>query len=154
MTTRPWGEGNLTIRLNNGRVVSRPYRKAISLVSRRLAERVDAEAPELETVPLGASSSPQTEVPQGESWDPTSGDLTETEITKTVAYEDMLLEDLRELVRARGLQVSGNKPDLIARLVADDDDMDLVGLSAEGDSSGASAEDEPHEDSASSDGDD
>lgn len=146
MPVQPWGQESLTIRLNSGRVVTRPYREAISLVSRRLAEMAtDEEAAELETVPL---EEPQTEAeePQAEPAEATSAE------EQANAYESMKLEDLRELSRQRNLAVSGNKPDLIERLVADDDDMDLVGLSAEAPASGASAEDEPHEGSATDDG--
>lgn len=150
MPVQPWGQESLTIRLNSGRVVTRPYREAISLVSRRLAVHLVAAqiAAGLETVPLEESQTEesQTEEPQTDPAEATSAE------EQANAYESMKLEDLRELSRQRNLAVSGNKPDLIERLVADDDDMDLVGLSAEAPASGASAEDEPHEGSATDDG--
>lgn len=156
MGTKPWGQGSLTVRMNDGRVVTRPYREAISLVSRRLAEQVSAEdeVVELETVPLDAPEPDPLEAATNsdEPHDiPGPNPMQSTE-EQRAAYDNLLLEDLRELTRQRGLPVSGNKPDLIERLVADDDDMDLVGLSAEAPASGASAEDEPHEGSATEDG--
>lgn len=152
MPIRPWGQGDLAIRMNDGRETVRPYREAMSLVGRRLAELVGPVEESGDVVPLNDPGQPET-------FDIAGPNPSMSGEEQEAVYEKLNLEELRELLRRRELPVSGNKPDLIERLLeadaaqADDDD-DLIGLSTDADASGASAEDEPRAEDSSDDGDD
>jgi len=62
-------------------------------------------------------------------------DISETEVTVTVEesaepdptdpYEGLLREDLKKLLDERGLPTSGNKPELVARLLAADEEAEV-----------------------------
>lgn len=116
----------MTIKLNDGQIVTRPYREAVSLLSRRLADVVDSGETE-DFVPL------QKEV---------------TETTRT--FDDLNKDELIERAKEMDLPVYGTKAELIERIndrlsatTVEDDLDDLVG---------ASPEDVPGEDSDDSDG--
>lgn len=116
----------MTIKLNDGQIVTRPYREAVSLLSRRLADVVDSGETE-DFVPL------QKEV---------------TETTRTL--DDLNKDELIERAKEMDLPVYGTKAELIERIndrlsatTVEDDLDDLVG---------ASPEDVPGEDSDDSDG--
>ncbi|HEX6681158.1 MAG TPA: SAP domain-containing protein [Candidatus Limnocylindrales bacterium] len=115
----------MTIKLNDGQIVTRPYREAVSLLSRRLADVVDSGETE-DFVPL------QKEV---------------TETTRTL--DDLNKDELIERAKEMDLPVYGTKAELIERIndrlsatTVEDDLDDLVG---------ASPEDVPGEDSDDSD---
>lgn len=116
----------MTIKLNDGQIVTRPYREAVSLLSRRLADVVDSGETE-DFIPL------QKEV---------------TETTRTL--DDLNKDELIERAKEMDLPVYGTKAELIERIndrlsatTVEDDLDDLVG---------ASPEDVPGEDSDDSDG--
>lgn len=115
----------MTIKLNNGQIVTRPYREAVSLLSRRLADPVLVEEAE-DFVPLE--------------------EVDETDRTLDDLNKDELIERAKEM----DLPFYGTKADLIERIndrlsatTVEDDLDDLVG---------ASPEDVPGEDSDNSDG--
>lgn len=99
----------MTIKLNNGEVVTRPYREAVSLLSRRLAYPVE----EAETlVPLESPAEP--------------------------SLEDLNKDELIERAKEMDLPFYGTKADLIERIndqlsatTVEDDLDDLVGASPE-----------------------
>jgi hypothetical protein len=128
MTNEP-----MTIKLNTGEVVTRPYREAVSLLSRRLADHVPEDEA---TVPLDID--PQTPV---DSTDRTLEDLTKPELV--------------ELAKEHDLPVYGTKDDLIERLMSQTDDDQLSATTVDDDLDdlvGATPEDVPGEDSDDSDG--
>lgn len=99
----------MTIKLNDGQIVTRPYREAVSLLSRRLADVVEDSGEAL--VPL-------------EETDRTLDDLN----------KDELIERAKEM----DLPVYGTKAELIERIndrlsatTVEDDLDDLVGASPE-----------------------
>lgn len=112
----------MTIKLNDGQIVTRPYREAVSLLSRRLADVVEDS---------------------GEALVP----LEETDRT----LDDLNKDELIELAKEHDLPVYGTKADLIERLMSQTDDDDrLSATTVEDDLDdlvGASPEDVPGEDS-------
>lgn len=123
----------MTIKLNNGEVVTRPYREAVSLLSRRLAYPVGADEAE-DFVPL------------------------EEETHGLPVLDDLTKPELIELAKEHDLPVYGTKDDLIERLMSqtdEDEDDRLSATTVEDDLDdlvGASPEDVPGEDSDDSDG--
>lgn len=116
----------MTIKLNDGQIVTRPYREAVSLLSRRLADVVDSG--------------------ETEDFVPLQKEVTETDRTLDDLNKDELIERAKEM----DLPVYGTKAELIERIndrlsatTVEDDLDDLVG---------ASPEDVPGEDSDDSDG--
>lgn len=111
----------MTIKLNDGQIVTRPYREAVSLLSRRLADVVDSG--------------------ETEDFVPLQKEVTETDRTLDDLNKDELIERAKEM----DLPVYGTKAELIERIndrlsatTVEDDLDDLVG---------ASPEDVPGEDS-------
>lgn len=86
---------SMWIRMNNGDVVERPYREAVRLLSRRMADA--AEAPtEAATIPLDP--------------EPNDRDLS--------PYADAYTKDeLVDLAKSNDLPTAGNKADIVARLL-------------------------------------
>lgn len=111
----------MTIKLNDGQIVTRPYREAVSLLSRRLADPVPAETEDF--VPLDEPA----------------------DDTEASTLDDLNKDELIERAKGMDLPVYGTKAELIERIndrlsatTVDDDLDDLVG---------ASPEDVPGEDS-------
>lgn len=118
----------MTIKLNDGQIVTRPYREAVSLLSRRLADVVDVEETE-DFVPL-------EEV---------------TETTRTL--DDLNKDELIERAKEMDLPVYGTKAELIERISAENDRLSATTVEDDlDDLVGASPEDVPGEDSDDSDG--
>ena len=118
----------MTIRLNNGQIVTRPYREAVSLLSRRLADVVDSGETE-DLVPLE--------------------EVTETDRTLDDLNKDELIERAKEM----DLPFYGTKADLIERISAEDDRLSATTVEDDlDDLVGASPEDVPGEDSDDFDG--
>lgn len=119
----------MTIKLNDGQIVTRPYREAVSLLSRRLADVVDSGETE-DFVPL------QKEV---------------TETTRTL--DDLNKDELIERAKEMDLPVYGTKAELIERISAENDRLSATTVEDDlDDLVGASPEDVPGEDSDDSDG--
>lgn len=116
-------DNTMWVKLNNGDVVERPYREAVRLLSRRLAD--PAEVPEVETVPL--------DDPMG---DPAVAALVD-EFSKS---------ELVDLAEKNDLPTSGNKPDLVARLLAANVELSAAPVA------GATPEDVPVESADAADG--
>lgn len=86
--------------MNSGEVVERPYREAVRLLSRRMADA--AEAPtDAGVIPLDP--------------EPVAGDAGE-ESVKTL--DDLTKAQLVDFARDQGLPTTGNKQELIDRLSA------------------------------------
>jgi len=114
------------IKLNTGEVVERPYREAVRLLSRRLADVATDEEREA----AGG------EAPAGEPVD-------------TAAYEEAYSGDeLRDLAKTNDLATSGNKGELVARLLEANVELSTGEAPA---SSGATPEDVPGENVSSPD---
>lgn len=121
----------MTIRLNDGQIVTRPYREAVSLLSRRLAHPVPAEE-----VPVPLDE---------EDFVP----LEETDRT----LDDLNKDDLIERAKEMDLPFYGTKADLIERISAENDRLSATTVEDDlDDLVGASPEDVPGEDSDDSDG--
>lgn len=88
---------SMWIRMNSGDVVERPYREAVRLLSRRMAD--PAEAPtEAVTIPLDP--------------EPAAGDR------DLSSYADAYTKDeLVDLAKKNDLPTAGNKADLVERLL-------------------------------------
>lgn len=136
------------IKLNTGEVVERPYREAVRLVSRRLADptlpsKAD-ETPADDTPPANEpSSAPAVDQATGDDGDAPvpSGDV--------AAYEAAYSKDeLVELAKTNDLPTSGNKGELVARLL--DANVELSTGEAPA-PSGATPEDVPGENVSSPD---
>lgn len=118
----------MTIKLNDGQIVTRPYREAVSLLSRRLADVVDSGETE-DFVPLE--------------------EVTETDRTLDDLNKDELIERAKEM----DLPFYGTKADLIERISAENDRLSATTVEDDlDDLVGASPEDVPGEDSDDSDG--
>lgn len=118
----------MTIKLNDGQIVTRPYREAVSLLSRRLADVVDVEKTE-DFVPLA--------------------EVTETDRTLDDLNKDELIERAKEM----DLPFYGTKADLVERISAEQDRLSATTVEDDlDDLVGASPEDVPGEDSDDSDG--
>lgn len=118
----------MTIKLNDGQIVTRPYREAVSLLSRRLADVVDSGETE-DFVPLE--------------------EVTETDRTLDDLNKDELIERAKEM----DLPFYGTKADLIERITAENDRLSATTVEDDlDDLVGASPEDVPGEDSDDSDG--
>lgn len=124
------------IKLNTGEVVERPYREAVRLVSRRLA---DPALPE-DADESGPAEELATEPADGDAPAP-SGDVAAYE----AAYSK---DDLVDLAKANDLPTSGNKGELVARLL--DANVELSTGEAPA-PSGATPEDVPGENVSSPD---
>lgn len=121
----------MTIKLNDGQIVTRPYREAVSLLSRRLADPVPAEE-----VPVPLDE---------EDFVP----LDETDRT----LDDLNKDELIERAKAMDLPVYGTKAELIERISAENDRLSATTVEDDlDDLVGASPEDVPGEDSDDSDG--
>lgn len=125
------------IRMNNGDVVERPYREAVSLLSRRLADVATDE----DRAGVDAPADAET---------PADGGPTEAPTGDAAAYEDAYSGDeLRELAKANDLPTSGNKGELVARLLEANVELSTGEAPAP---SGATPEDVPGENVSSPDG--
>lgn len=127
----------MTIKLNDGQIVTRPYREAVSLLSRRLADVVD-------------SGETEDVVDSGETEDfvPLEA-VTETDRTLDDLNKDELIERAKEM----DLPVYGTKADLIERISAKNDRLSATAVEDDlDDLVGASPEDVPGGDSDDSDG--
>lgn len=114
----------MKIRLNSGEVVTRPYREAVRLLSRRMADPVqDGEVSESDGTGSSASSE-GSGVSEAQSESPGASE-------SPADLESLNKTDLVEMARARDLPTSGTKDELIDR------------LSAEASASGASTGDVP-----------
>lgn len=118
----------MTIKLNDGQIVTRPYREAVSLLSRRLADPVPAEEAE-DFVPLGeVDGNPRT-------------------------LDDLNKDELIERAKEMDLPFYGTKADLVERISAEQDRLSATTVEDDlDDLVGASPEDVPGEDSDDSDG--
>lgn len=119
----------MTIKLNDGQIVTRPYREAVSLLSRRLADVVDSG--------------------ETEDFVPLQKEVTETDRTLDDLNKDELIERAKEM----DLPVYGTKAELIERISAENDRLSATTVEDDlDDLVGASPEDVPGEDSDDSDG--
>lgn len=136
----------MTIKLNDGQIVTRPYREAVSLLSRRLADVVDSGETE-DFVPL---EEPQAEeIMAEEILDSWIEEVTETDRTLDDLNKDELIERAKEM----DLPFYGTKADLIERISAENDRLSATTVEDDlDDLVGASPEDVPGEDSDDSDG--
>jgi hypothetical protein len=125
----------MTIKLNTGEVTTRPYREAVSLLSRRLAYPVTEEEALVPMEPELPHVDPQTPV---DSTDRTLEDLTKPELI--------------ELAKEHDLPVYGTKDDLIERITENEDQLSATTVDDLDDLVGATPEDVPGEDSDDSDG--
>lgn len=124
----------MTIKLNDGQIVTRPYREAVSLLSRRLADVVDSGETE-DFVPL-------------------------EEVTETTnddgnprTLDDLNKDELIERAKKMDLPFYGTKADLVERISAEQDRLSATTVEDDlDDLVGASPEDVPGEDSDDSDG--
>lgn len=124
----------MTIKLNDGQIVTRPYREAVSLLSRRLADVVDSGETE-DFVPL-------------------------EEVTETTnddgnprTLDDLNKDELIERAKEMDLPFYGTKADLVERISAEQDRLSATTVEDDlDDLVGASPEDVPGEDSDDSDG--
>lgn len=126
----------MTIKLNDGQIVTRPYREAVSLLSRRLADAVDVEEVEY-PVPLedDFASLADPEDPRGRS------------------LEEFNKDELIELAKEMDLPFYGTKADLIERITENEDRLSATTVEDDlDDLVGASPEDVPGGDSDDSDG--
>lgn len=122
------------IKLNNGDVVERPYREAVRLLSRRLADVAtdeDREAVDTQEAPVA---------------EPTTEPTTAAEPVDLAAYEEAYSGDeLRELAKTNDLPTSGNKGELVARLLEANVELSAAPVA------GATPEDVPGENVSSPD---
>lgn len=124
----------MTIKLNSGEVVTRPYREAVSLLSRRLADPVE-EAETLVPLEDDFASLADPEDPRGRS------------------LEEFNKDELIELAKEMDLPFYGTKADLIERITENEDRLSATTVEDDlDDLVGASPEDVPGEDSDDSDG--
>lgn len=147
------------IRLNNGDVVERPYREAVRLLSRRLAEH--AEAPELETVALDADQTTTSEPPANPG--PTAAEpAVEPSIEQIEPTPELLADladgykrdELLQMATDAGLPATGTKAELaqalasagVFRFYADRVELSTAPVA------GATPEDVPGETGSSPDG--
>lgn len=108
---------DMTIRMNDGKVVTRPYREAARLLSRRMADPVDpAEVPESHEEAPSAPSEPAAG-PEAQGDAPVASEAPSA-APETPTLDDLSKPELVEMAREQGLTVSGTKDDLIARLSA------------------------------------
>lgn len=124
----------MTIKLNSGEVVTRPYREAVSLLSRRLADPVE-EAETLVPLEDDFASLADPEDPRGRS------------------LEEFNKDELIELAKEMDLPFYGTKADLIERITENEDRLSATTVEDDlDDLVGASPEDVPGGDSDDSDG--
>lgn len=124
----------MTIKLNSGEVVTRPYREAVSLLSRRLAYPVE-EAETLIPLEDDFASLADPEDPRGRP------------------LEEFNKDELIELAKEMDLPFYGTKADLIERITENEDRLSATTVEDDlDDLVGASPEDVPGEDSDDSDG--
>lgn len=132
------------IRKNNGDVVEQPYRVAVGLISRRLAEWADPDDIGGGIVPLEVAGTEGEPALQGDDTmehvtvpEPSS----EPQVLEPIDLDSLSKDGLITLAKQADLPTSGTKADLIARLSATPSDEGV----------GATTEDEPS-DQVSDDG--